>query len=115
MNNRFITVPKDQKALIALDFDQASDDQLIEVILDEDEFNMLWNSGFFKHLNRLANAYIDNGEDESITNIEILKNLLKSDLFEMDFQDAKLNQTLKDIKNLFNEAIKHETGVFFFF
>ncbi len=46
---------------------EANDDQLIEMILDDREFYAIWKSGFFDSLNYMAKVIIDDYEDDAIT------------------------------------------------
>ena len=112
---KIITVPKDGEAMVALDYNEASDDQLIEMRLDDREFYAVWESGFFDSLNDMAKVNINDYEDDAITNVEVLKEVVSSGLFERELGDAELNGLLKQMKELFQEAIVRGTGVFFFF
>lgn len=115
MRSRFITVPKDAEAVVALDYNEASDDQLIEIILDDREFYAIWKSGFFSSLNYMAKVNIDDSEDDGITDVEVLKEVVNSSLFDVELGDPKLNRLLEEMRVLFQEAIARGTGVFFFF
>lgn len=106
-----ITVPKDKQAEIDLDYDKASSEQIFEVKLTDEEFNELSAAGVFNMMNDLTNAMIDEFESAEITAKEDLQKVLVSDIFEKQIKNEKLNQ----IKILFEEAIKRDTGVYFYF
>ncbi|MFY0256539.1 hypothetical protein ACDQ55_21610 [Chitinophaga sp. 30R24] len=111
MKSRTIVVPKDSGAEHALNYDEATPDQLIEVELNEVEFKDLWETGFFEFINSIADANIDNYEDESIVEREKLKKVLSSDIFTRNI----IANTVNQIRYLFEEAIKRETGIYFYF
>lgn len=108
--NKKIVVPKDKDAKSSLDYDEATSEQLIEVVLDEIEFKKLWETGFFELINNIADVNIDDYEDESIEENEKLKKVLASDIF-----TANVIDKVRQIKSLFEEAVKRETGIYFYF
>lgn len=112
---KIITVPNDAAAMVALDYNEASDDQLIQMRLEDRPFYAIWESGFFDSLNNMAKVNIDNYEDDGIVDVEVLKEVVGSGLFEMELVDRGLNKLLQEMKGLFQEAIVRGTGVFFFF
>ena len=111
MKLRTIVVPKDMDAEHALNYDEAKPDQLIEVVLNEIEFKDLWEDAFFERINNMADTNIDNYEDESIVDREKLRKVLSNDIFNRSTNTSKINQ----IRGLFEEAIKRETGIYFYF
>ncbi len=111
MSSKVITVPKDKEAENALDYDEATADQLIEVFLIGDEFKELWKIGFFDALNDMTQAMIDDFESAEIVKKEDLEKVLNSDVFSMPAS----NDILDRIKHLFQEALDRGTGVYFFF
>lgn len=113
--SKVITVPKDSEALAALDYDQATVDQLIELKIDDNAFNALDQKGFFLLINKIAGTLIDNYEDEVITDADILKHVLASKVFGPDYYDDTLKEMIENIKSLFLKAIEFGTGVFFYF
>lgn len=110
MKNKTIVVPKNKDAEIALDYDRATPEQLIEMTLDETMFNELWEAGIFDRINNIAGVNIDIYENEYIAEIEKLEKVLASDIF-----TANLIDSVKRIKFLFEEAVKRETGIYFYF
>ncbi|MFX1705970.1 hypothetical protein PV783_18530 [Chitinophaga sp. CC14] len=110
MKNKTIVVPKNKDAEIALDYDRATPEQLIEMTLDETMFKELWEAGIFDRINNIAGVNIDIYEDEYIAEIEKLEKVLASDIF-----TANLIDSVKRIKSLFEEAVKRETGIYFYF
>ncbi|MDF2188607.1 hypothetical protein [Paraflavitalea sp. CAU 1676] len=112
---KFISVPKDQTALAALDYDQATKDQLFEVTIEDDLFGALWRKGIWGDINLIVNVNIDAYEDEQITDLEDIQEILRRGVFDRSYSDEALNLKIKEIKVLFQRAIDCKTGVFFFF
>lgn len=112
---KIITVPKDELALKALEYDNANSDQLYEMSLSEVQFRSLWEIGIFDSINKIANANIDNFEDEQITDIVKLNKVILSGIFDANFSDTEVDQAIKKIKELFLKSIQCNTGVFFYF
>ncbi|MGF6929469.1 soluble cytochrome b562 [Chitinophaga sp. W2I13] len=110
MKNKTIVVPIDDKAKIALDYDNATPEQLMEVVLSDAEFKVLWDTGFFELINKIADVNIDDYEDEGIEDKEKLGKVLASDIF-----TASAIDSVNHIKSLFEEALKRETGIYFYF
>ncbi|PWG77870.1 hypothetical protein [Pararcticibacter amylolyticus] len=111
---KIICVPKHDQALNRLEFDENIEGDLIEISITEQVHSKLENIGFFDSINRLAGSNIDNFEDESITDKKILQKLMDSDVLDEKRYDT-LGLEVKKIKNLFEEALKYQTGIFFYF
>lgn len=110
MTSRTIVVPKDVAAQHALNYDEATSEQLIELALEESAFKTLWEAGFFQRVNAIAGVNIDVYEDECIEDPQQLKNVLESDVFT---ENSSIQ--VKEIKSLFELAIKFGTGIYFYF
>ena len=50
-----------------LDYDSCIEGDLIEITLDNDEFNELWHTGVLEELNQKLGVIIDDCEDEMIS------------------------------------------------
>lgn len=110
---RYITVPKDENAQNALNYNEATSEQLIEIHVAENEFKEIWDSGFFKLINSFSGSNIDTYETESITDIDVLKNILESKVFDNEkFVKIRL---VREIKELINDAISRKTSINFYF
>ncbi|HDL8284409.1 TPA: hypothetical protein PXQ99_001166 [Yersinia enterocolitica] len=106
-----ITVPVSTEAMNRLDFDECVEGDLIEMNLDEPEFERIWNSGVFDKLNDSLGVNIDIYEDESLIGVDTLvkaKNMLEKSF---DHSDHSIKQLL----SMINKAIEYKTGIFFFF
>ena len=72
MKKRLIIVPKGKKAEDDLDSDQASAADLIELELNEREFEHLWAKEIFELISIKGNSNIDDFEDDAVTGKENL-------------------------------------------
>jgi len=111
MHRRLIEVPIDKEAEYALDYDEATPEQLIQLSLTSLEFIELWDTGFFNALNEMTMAMIDDYEEAEIVEKEDLEKVLNSDVFNLPVS----NDILDRLKLLFQEALERGTGVYFFF
>ncbi|MCS4165320.1 hypothetical protein D3C81_894870 [compost metagenome] len=67
MKNRYIVTPKDKRAEEFLDFNEAGDHDLIQLVLSESQFYQLDACGVFSDLNNMLGCLIDDFEDDAIT------------------------------------------------
>lgn len=78
MKNRYIVTPKDKRAEELLDFNEAEDQDLIQLVLSESQFYQLDACGVFSDLNNMLGCLIDDFEDDAITSKQQLeKGLLR--------------------------------------
>lgn len=108
---RIISVPKDKEAENALDYDEATPDQLIEIRLTNSEFSEFEQKNIFDLINAIAETYIEEYEDDAITDADKLQKVLASEIFDIPVENDKL----KALKVLFEEAYTRGTGVYFYF
>ena len=114
MRTRVIVVPKDKEAEAALDFDNATKEQLIEFYLTEEEFFFLYQEGIFELINDKGKTDIDDFEDASIVENSNLISVLE--VFDVKISDLTTNKCLTaSLLNLFKEALSRKTGIYFFF
>ncbi|WP_158963111.1 hypothetical protein [Myroides fluvii] len=104
---KVITVPKDQAAQDALNYDCAASEQLIELELTKEEFEELWNDGVFTAINRITGSNIDDFEDEHIMDLQVIEQV---------WNELKTNQiTPKNILQMFELALVYKTSIHFYF
>lgn len=105
-----ITVPKTKDSEKRLDYDQATSDELLEYVFEnEEDFYSLWNQGVFNDINDACNKMIADFETESIcdqNDLQRAKEVLEKHIDEF---------IIPNILKLVEEAIKRETGLYFFF
>lgn len=115
MRQRIITVPKDKKAEEALDYDEAEKEQLIELSIEEEDCQFLYESGIIELINKIGDANIDDFEDDFVRGKENLsKIMIAINLIEFSETDSQ-HKLVQKILNLFKEAIDRDTGVYFYF
>lgn len=108
---RYITVPKDKDAEIALDYDTAKPEQLIEWELSQEEFVELWNLQIFDKINSTCDTIIDDYEDESITE----PNSLYQCSIIINQTKNYGNGSVKRFSEMVRTAIDLKTGLYFYF
>ncbi len=108
---RYITVPKNQDAILALDYDMAKPEELIEWKLSENEFIELWNLKIFDKINTTCDTIIDDYEDESITEIYRLNECFLI----INQMKINSNQIIQKFSKMIQYAIDFETGIYFYF
>lgn len=105
--SKIIIVPINKKAELKLDYDTASPNELIEIRLNESEFNNLWKKGVFHLINETCNSMIDDYEDETITDLSLIENTYH--------QLNKIHPESKDIINIFHITLELKTSIHFYF
>ncbi len=97
MRSRYLTVPKNKKGIEEYYSGAEHTDNMIEVVLEESEFDVLYKNNVFKRINIRCGLMIDDYESEIITieEIEKCKNII----------DEEKGTFLK----MANEAIKCKT------
>jgi len=104
--SKIIIVPKDKEAEVALDYDTATSEQIIELNLTDNEFENLWNQGVFDLINNFSNCNIDDYEDEHITDLDLIANSI---------QELKKTDYNSDIIKMFELALLYKTSIHFYF
>ena len=105
--SKIIIVPINKEAELKLDYDTASPNELIEIRLNESEFNILWKKGVFDLINQTCNSIIDDDEYEKINNLTLIESTCN-----------QLNKTFpecKNIINIFHKALELKTSIHFYF
>ncbi len=106
-------MPVNQKAIERLDYDFCIDGDLIEIILNKEEYRQLWDSGILDAFNETLGVLIDDFEEEVIKgadNLSLAKTLTR------DYMDKHPHTSV--LRNLFIQidlAEKYQTGLFFYF
>ncbi|WP_419241538.1 hypothetical protein [Cardinium endosymbiont of Nabis limbatus] len=112
---RWISVPKTQEAVYAF-YEDNSEDQFIEIRLNtEKEFDLLYESGIFLLINKIASCMIDDYEEEEITDPVKIKFVIKALINEEKNCSQEVLPLVVSIRKLFKEALHRGTGVYFFF
>lgn len=112
-HSRVFSVPLDRQAQEALDRDEASQDQLIERKITNEEFKYLFESGLLEKINSECDCNIGDYESEEITGLASLRKL--RDILSTEDSKGAFESLFEDLLKLSNEAIDRETGVYIFF
>ena len=88
MRERYLTVPLNEKGKEEYDFGYDHKDNLKNIVLSEDEFNHLAQSGVFNHINDMCGLMIDDYESEIISSSDLKKCLDELNDYEGDFLRA---------------------------
>ncbi|QBH98318.1 hypothetical protein EKN56_19130 [Limnobaculum zhutongyuii] len=109
---KHISVPISKAAMARLDLDACIAGDLIEFYLSEEAYKVLWKTGVIEQINKALNIMIDDFEDEKLLSNERL-------LHAQQIIESKLVSTnceiLQKLLTLVNSALKHNTGIFFYF
>lgn len=111
---KILCVPLSVDAMKRLEFDACLQDDLVELKLDQGEFDALWKSGFFAELNSKLDIMIDVYEDERIPYDKIDVGLEVWGRFVNDnhYQEVTAFKMIGDLMEL---AKNKRTGVYFYF
>lgn len=107
-----ITVPKDLAASRRLDYDQASEDDLLEEQISYQEFQTLNTSGWIDEVNDCCDTLIDEYEDEKIASGPQLAQLA---LITKRFNMTHKGEVFAKIQRSVDHAQRCGTEVHFFF
>jgi hypothetical protein len=109
-----LCVPLSVDAMKRLEFDTCIEGDLVELKLDQDEFDVIWMSGLFSELNSELDIMIDVYEDEQISydKIDIALGVWRRFVNGNRYQEVT---ALKMIGDLMELAKEKRTGIFFYF
>lgn len=115
MNKKIIIIPKDKESEKLLDFDNAKPEQLLELRLNKGDFEKLYEEGVFDLINEISNSNIDDYENEEIKDIAIIKKIIDQLIIKENSVNNELKNKVSEIRKLFEEALRREVGVYFYF
>ena len=108
---RFIRVPKDEQAMADYDYGVQKQEQMEEMILSEDQYKALSDTGVFDKINERCDIIIDDYEDEVLgldkipMALDVVNQLICSNS----------NELLTKLKELLDLAMAYKTIVGFDF
>lgn len=112
-HKRSIVVPKTQEAIEKLDYDTASEEDMVTWSVTDKEFSLLYS--VLMDINKGFNTLIDDYEDDSVVDVDKLSEM-RQYLINVHLNNDQTNgEVIKRLISFFEEAIKRETGVFFYF
>ncbi len=111
VRERFIRVPKNEKAMKDYDYGVQKKEQMEEMLLSEEQYKVLDDIGVFDIINEKCDVIIDDYEEEVLgldkvpMALEVVNQLIKSNT----------NEELIKLKRMLDLAIIHKTIVGFDF
>ena len=111
VRERFIRVPKDEKAMEDYDYGVEKQDQMEEMILSEERYKVLNDTGVFDKINEKCDIIIDDYEEEVLVldkipmALEVVNQLIESNS----------NEELVELKKMLDLAVTYKTIVGFDF
>lgn len=108
---KYIRVPKDKKAMEDYDYGVQKEEQMEEMILSEEQYNKLHQTGVFDIINERCDIIIDEYEEEVLElgkipiAIEVVSQLI----------NHNKNEDLVKLKEILNLAMAYKTIVGFDF
>lgn len=116
MKKWHIVTPLSLEAQIALDTDEAKDEDLLQISFDEIVANQLWNANIFDAINKLSpKALIDDYESAEITDLAEMSNIIVFIENNLATYPIYLQGIISDLILLFKKAVAVKTGIYFFF
>ncbi len=112
---REIIVPKTKEAEFALDYDEATKDQLDSLFLTKKYYRDFWQSGLLDRLNALSpDSLIADYEVANISNPLIINEILLTLKNKVGFSHSLAPELTAELIILFELAQTRETGVYFY-
>jgi len=107
-----ICVPTSVDAMARLDTESCVEGDLVEISLEQSDFDALQQSGLIRELNASLGLMIDEFEDESITdaNLDIAIRIYDKHASKLNLSEDKVNE----IQAAFALAQTKKTAVFFY-
>lgn len=115
MKTKIISVPLTEQANKALYFGQDVENDVTDVVLSQGEFDALWRDGIWDKINVNFNLWIDEYEDENISDLENINRLIKY-LENVEVSDHPM--AISGLQKFFKQlkvAAEKKTAVFFYF
>lgn len=108
-----ITVPISNDAMARLDLDECITGDVIELSLNEKDYDELWKTGIFYEINNALNINIDDYEDETLLGVDNL--LIAKKIIEEKINIINNKIVSDGLLSQINTAIECKTGLFFYF
>lgn len=115
--DRYIRVPKDNKAMEDYDYGVQKPKQMIEWILNDEEYTILSTLKIFDELNNQCDIIIDDFEEEIISfdKLDIANNTINMILNKIQLSQVKNYELVTKLQDMILSAIERKTLVAFDF
>jgi hypothetical protein len=112
---REIIVPKTKDAEFALDYDEATDDQLDTLTITKKYYQDFWTSGLLDLMNGLSPlSLIEDYENACINDPVIIATVLATLKNKQGFSYSLAPALTEEFIVLFEKALERKTGVYFY-
>jgi hypothetical protein len=112
---REIIVPKTKDAEFALDYDEATPEQLDILFLNHAYYREFWQSGLLDLLNALSpDSLIADYEVAVISNPDVIAKIIAALKNKQGFSYSLAPQLTTSIIAFFEKALERKTGVYFY-
>jgi hypothetical protein len=112
---REIIVPKNKEAEFALDYDEATPEQLDTLFLNQTYYREFWQSGLLDLLNALSpDSLIADYEVAVIAKPDIIEKILSALKSKQGFSFSLAPQLTDALIAQFEKALTRQTGVYFY-
>ena len=108
-----IIVPKNTEAEQLLDIAQCPEDQLDELLLENEQFMMLFRANFFHEINIATGSYIDDYEEDAITSPDAIDSAIN--FINSREWDDEIRCPVRKIVRLLRKAKEYGTSIHFEF
>lgn len=115
--DRYIRVPKDIKAMEDYDYGSQRPEQMVEWILNEEEYTKLDKLGVFNYINNECDIIIDDFEEEVLpfNKLSKARDIIENLIINNQFNDIMEKELLIKFKNILLFAIERKTLIGFDF
>ncbi|KHD37825.1 hypothetical protein NL50_06505 [Clostridium acetobutylicum] len=115
--DRYIRVPKDTKAMEDYDYGVQEPEQMIEWILNDEEYTILSTLKIFDELNNQCDIIIDDFEEETISfdKLDIANNTINMILNKIQSSQVKDYELVTKLQDMISSAIERKTLIAFDF
>lgn len=107
-----ITVPLSKEAMHRLDYNESIDGDLLELELSDNQLHILNKVNLFEEVNYKLGLNIDDYEDESLHDMNKIKNLNKILTSMINKENEHIINSILELSNV---ALNKKTGIFFYF
>ncbi|MFY3769830.1 hypothetical protein ACOT1K_08170 [Providencia manganoxydans] len=109
---KLITVPLSKEAMHRLDYNESIDGDLLELELSDNQLHILNKVNLFEEINYKLGLNIDDYEDESLHDMNKIKNLNEILTSMINKENEHIINSILELSNV---ALNKKTGIFFYF
>jgi len=111
---KIITIPQTSESMQKMQGDINFKDFQLNFYFSDKEFYDLWDNSIFEKINEVCDSLIDDFEDESILDLDLIQQSI-GELLKMQFKSDFSSKNRYKLVSILQKALEYNTGVFFFF